>query len=84
LVFEKNAKFFAKNWQKSQKIVITTSTPGQVAVQHNDFQHKFRDHVNLPLWIEKIPANEATITAKNFIGISAVIPVKILHRRIDP
>jgi hypothetical protein len=26
LVFEKNAKFFAKNWQKSQKIV--TSTPG--------------------------------------------------------
>jgi hypothetical protein len=28
LVFEKNAKFFDKNWQKSQKIVIITSTPG--------------------------------------------------------
>jgi hypothetical protein len=28
LVFEKNAKFFAENWQKSQKIVIVTSTPG--------------------------------------------------------
>jgi hypothetical protein len=28
LVFEKNANFFAKNWQKSQKIVIITSTPG--------------------------------------------------------
>jgi hypothetical protein len=30
LVFEKNANFIpAKNWQKSQKIVIITSTPGQ-------------------------------------------------------
>jgi hypothetical protein len=27
LVFEKNAIFFAENWQKSQKIVIITSTP---------------------------------------------------------
>jgi hypothetical protein len=26
LVFEKNANFFAENWQKLQKIVITTST----------------------------------------------------------
>jgi hypothetical protein len=26
LVFEKNANFFAENWQKSQKIVIITST----------------------------------------------------------
>jgi hypothetical protein len=29
LVFEKNAKFFAENWQKSQKIVIITSTPAR-------------------------------------------------------
>jgi hypothetical protein len=28
LVFEKNAKFFAENWQKPQKIAIITSTPG--------------------------------------------------------
>jgi hypothetical protein len=28
LVFEKNANFFAENWQKSQKIVIITTTPG--------------------------------------------------------
>jgi hypothetical protein len=28
MVFEKNANFFAENWQKSQKIVIITSTPG--------------------------------------------------------
>jgi hypothetical protein len=27
LVFGKNANFFAENWQKSQKIVIITSTP---------------------------------------------------------
>jgi hypothetical protein len=27
-VFEKNANFFAENWQKSQKIVIIASTPG--------------------------------------------------------
>jgi hypothetical protein len=27
-VFEKNAKFFAENCRKSQKIVIITSTPG--------------------------------------------------------
>jgi hypothetical protein len=27
LVFEKNANFFAENWQKSQKIVFVTSTP---------------------------------------------------------
>jgi hypothetical protein len=34
LVFEKNANFFAEHWQKSQKIVIITSTPGEV---DNDF-----------------------------------------------
>jgi hypothetical protein len=27
LVFEKSANFFAENWQKSQKIVVTTLTP---------------------------------------------------------
>jgi hypothetical protein len=32
LVFEKNANFFAENCQKSQKIVIITSTPGQQGV----------------------------------------------------
>jgi hypothetical protein len=29
LDFEKNANFLAENWQKSQKIVIITSTPGR-------------------------------------------------------
>jgi hypothetical protein len=31
LVFKKNANFFAENWEKSQKIVIITSTPGHIA-----------------------------------------------------
>jgi hypothetical protein len=31
LVYEKNANFFAENCQKSQKIVIITSTPGRPA-----------------------------------------------------
>jgi hypothetical protein len=30
LVFEKNAHFFAENWQKSQKIVIITSSPDEL------------------------------------------------------
>jgi hypothetical protein len=30
LVFEKNANFFSEKWQKSQKIVIITSTPGNL------------------------------------------------------
>jgi hypothetical protein len=34
LVFEKNAIFFAEIWQKSQKIVILTSTPGWANVRH--------------------------------------------------
>jgi hypothetical protein len=29
LVLEKNINFFAENWQKSQKIVIITSTPDE-------------------------------------------------------
>jgi hypothetical protein len=29
LLFNKNANFFAKNWEKSPKIVIITSTPGK-------------------------------------------------------
>jgi hypothetical protein len=32
LVFEKNANIFAENWQKSQKIVIITSTSGHPGV----------------------------------------------------
>jgi hypothetical protein len=31
LAFEKNANFFAQNCQKSQKIVIKTSTPKQMS-----------------------------------------------------
>jgi hypothetical protein len=34
LVFEKNVDFFAEYWQKSQKIVIITSTPGHTAKEN--------------------------------------------------
>jgi hypothetical protein len=34
LFFEKNANFFAENGQKSQKIVIVTSTPGQLKIRY--------------------------------------------------
>jgi predicted dinucleotide-binding enzyme len=37
LVFEKNANFFAENRQKSQKIVIITSVPGQAS--QSSFPH---------------------------------------------
>jgi hypothetical protein len=37
LVFESNAKFFAKNWQKLQKIVIITSTPEDRCCGHKIF-----------------------------------------------
>jgi hypothetical protein len=37
LVFEKNANFFAQNCQKSQKIVIITSVPGDQRYE-NDFR----------------------------------------------
>jgi hypothetical protein len=35
-VFEKIAIFFAENWQKSQKIVIITSTPGPMEVGESE------------------------------------------------
>jgi hypothetical protein len=43
LVFEKNALLFAENGQKSQKIVIITSTPG--FPDGINFQTKF------PSWV---------------------------------
>jgi hypothetical protein len=41
LVFEKNANFFAENWQKSQKFVIITSTPGAYPTKYDfsNFTH---------------------------------------------
>jgi hypothetical protein len=35
--FWENANFFAENWQKSQKIVIITSTPGRPALVVSTF-----------------------------------------------
>jgi hypothetical protein len=36
LAFEKNANFFAENWQKLAKIVIITSTPGHSTLHLDD------------------------------------------------
>jgi hypothetical protein len=38
-VHEKNAIFFAENWQKSQEIVIITSTPGPYLILNDQGQH---------------------------------------------
>jgi hypothetical protein len=38
-VLEKNAIFFAENWQKSQEIVIITSTPGPYLILNDQGQH---------------------------------------------
>jgi hypothetical protein len=46
LVFERKAIFFAENWQKSQKIVISTSILGRAF-----FNPKFPKHAVLPLLI---------------------------------
>jgi hypothetical protein len=47
LVFEKNAKFFAENCRKSQKIVIITSTPdwGIFARLRRIFKNKKAAHI---------------------------------------
>jgi hypothetical protein len=42
LVFKKNAKFLVENWEKSQKIVIITSTPGTHVPK---FSHRFDAYV---------------------------------------
>jgi hypothetical protein len=45
LVFEKNANFFAENWQKSQKTVIITSTRSCLARKPNELNaNNAREH----------------------------------------
>jgi hypothetical protein len=41
LVFEKNAKFFDENWQKSLKIVIITSAPDLHYAYHYPYVHMY-------------------------------------------
>jgi hypothetical protein len=47
LGFEKNANFFAENWQKSQKSVIITLTPGRP----DEFLKKSPKMVPIPIFI---------------------------------
>jgi hypothetical protein len=46
LVFEKNANFFAENWQKSQKIVTITSTP-EIASASGTGDHRLASRQNV-------------------------------------
>jgi hypothetical protein len=64
LVFEKNANFFAENCQKSQKMVIITSTPG----------HPESDR--LPIWVKKFWATSVVIApaASQFWPLFLLLP----------
>jgi hypothetical protein len=61
LVFEKNANFFAEIWQKSQKIVIITSTPGWP-----DWANFFT-LVNLLLWTVFLKNREVHVPVHIFV-----------------
>jgi hypothetical protein len=52
LVFDKNASLFAENCQKSQKIVIITSTPGRPVtnIREASLGNKLELWVNLGNW----------------------------------
>jgi hypothetical protein len=60
LVFEKNANLFAENWQKLQKIVIITSTPG-----HRGKQPDFADSWSLLKYFGKCNINKLEILKKD-------------------
>jgi hypothetical protein len=49
LDFEKNANFFAENWQKSQKFVTITSTPDEFVKNSIAFDLYFADGIGLGL-----------------------------------
>jgi hypothetical protein len=53
LVFEKNAKSFAENWQKSQKIVIIASTIRMYLISRQGYvqQHIAATVVHSEAWL---------------------------------
>jgi hypothetical protein len=58
LVFEKNAKFLAENWQKTPKIVIITSTPDWA---------NFRLSGHLFLWVVILKMTEVAQVLRYFL-----------------
>jgi hypothetical protein len=54
LIFEKSANCFAEDWEKSQKIVIITSTPGVNFLSglalHNLQAKRDRSNIKLQFW----------------------------------
>jgi hypothetical protein len=55
--FEKNANFFAENCQKSQKIVIITSTPDQPQ-STNEYIHFLPWHGGVANWSSSPPTEQ--------------------------
>jgi hypothetical protein len=80
-VFEKNANFFAENWQKSQKIVIITSTPGDGTLSHRQMYNilgkylPYRSHINLELLRcdKSNPANDCMYMAKSCLTLQTYL-----------
>jgi hypothetical protein len=76
LVFEKNANFVAENWQKSQKIVIITSTPDQgCQIFPDTIYQKVEKYTKWPLNYQT--AIKCTKWPKNIPNISIPRPSKI-------
>jgi hypothetical protein len=55
LVLEKNANFFAENWQKSQNIVIITSTSGVGSEPGSSRYHLFSHFLGFTAEPQRLP-----------------------------
>jgi hypothetical protein len=73
LVFENNAKYFAENWQKSQKIVIITSTPGQSQSEIWKNRTHFRTHF-------RVNDLELHLTDKPYLDDNVLEPFEVLAK----
>jgi hypothetical protein len=67
LVFEKNANFFAENWQKSQKIVIITSTAGHFVNFTAIWYILFPFEIFSPDWVCCTQKNLARLLVLNYL-----------------
>jgi hypothetical protein len=59
LVFKKNTNFFAENWEKSQKIMIITSIPGDLVPDPGVKQK----HLAHPTALVKLPWLRGPVSA---------------------
>jgi hypothetical protein len=79
LVFKKNAIFFAENWEKSQKIVIITSTPGHPAVDFAEGRRQLDNDTSIddP---ERQPSNK--LNFGNLLPLQTYITANVLHNKV--